>query len=192
MKEPTAAQLATHRQAIIELQSQVDFTYTWTVQDTTAEFLLDDIPPDLAILTVYASAVTDDTTFVEQAALHFRVNGSYANGYTFRYSYIYGAGTASTIWTERQDNTDRGYCGSVQSQVAGSVPTTSEVTFGNWGIGTGDLCYTGHLNNAVQTGLVGGHCDVSLIPRPYTSLTIMPPRGNFIAGSTFTVVGRYP
>ena len=192
MKEPTAAQLATYRQAIIELQSQVDFTYTWTVQDSTSTFVLEDIPSDLAILTMYVSAETDDSTFTQQPALHFQVNADSSLGYTFRYSYINGAGWSSALWTERQDNTYRGFCGAMKSQVSGSVPTTSEVTFGNWGIGSGDLCYTGHVNNAIQNGLVGGHCDVSLIPRPYTSLTLIPAVGNFIAGSTFTVVGRYP
>lgn len=190
LSAPTAAQLWTHKAAIEELQTKIDWTQTWVVDQSVPTFQLVGIPSDLAILTVYCAAQTDDTTHGSVDAIHATLNGdaSYA-AYPFRYTYISGTGQNVNTYCEEQLYSARLFVGMAKTSSVSAHPAASSVTFTNWGTGSNELVYSGHINTMNQNGIVGGYSTVS---RPFTTMELFVTYGNWVPGSTFTLVGRYP
>jgi hypothetical protein len=194
---PRGSDLYTLSQAIRELQRAIDWTYTWVCDNETESVTISQIPSDLAVLTLYCNATTD-STFREEPAVHALVNGQTGlYDYAFRYTYFWGNEMSPVVYTDIQNMSRRAFVGSCRSTVVTpSYPTTSEVTFGNWGVGSDPLSYVGNVSNFRQGGIVGGHFNGD---RPYTSLTLFPSGyregtspAQFLDGSSFTLVGRYP
>jgi hypothetical protein len=153
---------------------------------------LSGIPSELATLDLVCMVESSDTSTFQQPPVCFVINGDESPVYDFHHTTISGApspgSTTPVIFAEERTSELYGFGGIAKGQMAGSRPTTSCLTFGNWGTGSGELCYTGHFNSSSQSTLAGGTCDVA---RPYTSMTLWTTY-NIMAGSSFTIQGRYP
>ena len=203
MRRPSAAALDTYRRAILELQTQVDWTYTWVVDATVGSYQLTDIPTDLGVVELFAAAMCDDPSWETETPIHAFINDSRVTPSPFRYEYgsagltQYGTdgggarvgSSIPTLYAENQPDSVRAFVGSARTDHSLSQPTTSVCTFGNWGVSDMPLCYTGHANNFRRTIRFGGH--VALL-RPYSSMTLVPGVGNWKTGTLFTLTGRYP
>lgn len=186
-QRPTAAQLYTYKAAIEELQTKIDWTCTWTIETPCEVLSLENLPSDLATLTMLFTAESTHETPHKQPAITGWINGVKTAG-TYPMMYTYWDENGTFFQESRSSDTSM-YFGRCKGAMSGSTWTASELTFPNWGIGSGPLTYTGTTNGHHENGFLGGY---ALVTRPITTIQLFVDPGNWVAGSTFTLVGRYP
>lgn len=122
--------------------------------------------------------------------MYIRINGDSTSNYNSQETSSVNTVASGT----NLPGTNVGLIGSVVGTSAASNQWGSAtVEFQGWASSTGRACWTfvtqalanGAANFVVQTG--GGQY---LVAGPYSSITIMPATGNFIAGSEFILEGR--